>query len=179
MTALSDPLKLQALFGSIESEYGVYACLGNHDAGATYREMLAFLDGAGVQVLMDEAAVIDGRFVLAGRRDSFPIGNQGEPRKGLEGVPEAADLPLIVLDHQPGNIGEYGGDVDLILCGHTHRGQMFPFNLVTDAVFDVDYGYYRAGDATPQVIVTSGAGTWGPPLRVGTDNEVVEINLSN
>lgn len=179
MTALSDAGKLQALLGSMEAEYGVYACLGNHDAGATYREMLAFLDGAGVRVLMDEAAVIDGRFVLAGRRDSFPIGNQGEPRKGLEGLPEAAGLPLIVLDHQPGNIGEYGSDVDLILCGHTHRGQMFPFNLVTNAVFDVDYGYYRAGDEAPQVVVTSGAGTWGPPLRVGTDNEVVEINLSN
>ena len=178
MTALLNPERLQALLGRIESKYGVYACLGNHDAGPTYQEMLTFLDGAGIQILMDEAVVIDRRFVLAGRRDSSPIGKQGESRREMEGLPEAEGLPVIVLDHQPGNIGGYGSDVDLILCGHTHRGQMFPFSLITNAVFDVDYGYYRAGDTAPQVIVTSGAGTWGPPLRVGTDNEVVEININ-
>ena len=139
--------------------------------------MLDFLDGAGIRVLMDEAVVIDQRFVLAGRRDSFPIGAHGDSRKNLEGLPDDKSLPVIVLDHQPGNIDEYGNEADLILCGHTHQGQMFPFNLITNAVFDVDYGYYRAGETTPQVIVTSGAGTWGPPLRVATDNEVVEINL--
>ena len=79
------------------------------------------------------------------------------------------------MDHQTGNIRDYGEETDLILCGHTHKGQMFPFNLITDAVFDVDYGYYRASVDSPQVIVTSGAGTWGPPQRVATDNEVAEI----
>lgn len=177
MTSLSNPEKLQALFRGMEAEYGVYACLGNHDAGAGYPQMLEFLEGAGIQVLMDEAVVIDRRFVLAGRRDSSPIGGQGDSRREMEGLPDAESLPVIVLDHQPGNIDEYGGDVDLILCGHTHRGQMFPFNLITSAVFDVDYGYYRADSTAPQVIVTSGAGTWGPPLRVATDNEVVEINV--
>lgn len=177
ITSLSNPEKLQALFGKMESEYGVFACLGNHDAGDGYRQMLDFLDGAGIRVLMDEAVVIDQRFVLAGRRDSFPIGAHGDSRKNLEGLPDDKSLPVIVLDHQPGNIDEYGNEADLILCGHTHQGQMFPFNLITNAVFDVDYGYYRAGETTPQVIVTSGAGTWGPPLRVATDNEVVEINL--
>ena len=53
------------LFGKMESEYGVYACLGNHDTGDGYQQMLDFLDGAGVRVLMDEAVVIDRRFVLA------------------------------------------------------------------------------------------------------------------
>lgn len=177
MTALADPEELQALLGSLEAPYGVYACLGNHDAGPTCEEMLDFLEGAGIRVLLDEAVVIDRRLVLAGRRDSSPIGTQGESRSKIEGLPESAGLPVIVLDHQPGNIGEYGSDVDLILCGHTHRGQMFPFEWITNALFDVDYGYYRAGKNAPQVIVTSGAGTWGPPLRVGTDNEVVEITV--
>lgn len=179
MTALADPGKLSSLLGSMEARYGIYACLGNHDAGPTYREMIRFLEDAGVRVLMDEAVVIDRRFVLTGRRDSSPIGAQGDSRSVVEKLPEAEGLPVIVLDHQPGNIGEYDSDVALILCGHTHRGQMFPFQFITDAVFDVDYGYYRAGDRAPQVIVTSGAGTWGPPLRVGTDNEVVEIMVSS
>lgn len=178
MTSLSNPGRLQALLGSMEAKYGVYACLGNHDAGASYQQMISFLDGTGIRVLMDESVVIGQRLVLAGRRDSSPIGRQGDSRKALEGLPEAAILPVIVLDHQPGNIGEYGSDVDLILCGHTHQGQMFPFNLITNAVFDVDYGYYRAGETAPQVIVTSGAGTWGPPFRVATDNEIVELTVT-
>lgn len=195
ITSLSDPDRLQALLGDMEAEYGVYACLGNHDAGAGYEQMLGFLSGAGVQVLLDESVVIDGRFMLAGRRDSSPIGGQGERRKGVEGLtvaavppgttvsaetaagPASARLPVIVMDHQPGNIHEYGGEADLILCGHTHQGQMFPFNLITNAVFDVDYGYYRNEETGTQVIVTSGAGTWGPPLRVATDSEVVEIRV--
>ena len=173
ITSLANPGKLMGLFGKMESEYGVYACLGNHDAGDGYQQMLDFLDGAGVRVLMDEAVVIDRRFVLAGRRDSSPIGAHGDTRRKLEVLPDAGPLPVIVLDH----LDEYGSETDLILCGHTHQGQMFPFNLITNAVFDVDYGYYRANATAPQVIVTSGAGTWGPPLRVATDNEIAEIDL--
>ncbi len=52
---------------------------------------------------------------------------------------------------------------------------MFPYNLITNSVIDVDYGYNRASYDSPQVIVTSGAGTWGPSQRVATDNEVAEI----
>ncbi len=82
---------------------------------------------------------------------------------------------MIVMDHQPGNIRDYGEETDLILCGHTHKGQMFPFNLITDAVLMWIMDIYRASVDSPQVIVTSGAGTWGPPQRVATDNEVAEI----
>ena len=64
-----------------------------------------------------------------------------------------------------------------MMNGHSVPGQMFPFNLITNAVFDVDYGYYRAAETSPQVVVTSGAGTWGPPMRVATDCEIVEIRL--
>ena len=169
------PEALKALFLKMDSVYGVYACLGNHDAGPSYGRMLEFLSEAGVHVLRDEAVVIDGRFVLAGRRDSYPIGGQRDKRENLTLPAKAGELPVIVMDHQPGNIRDYGEETDLILCGHTHKGQMFPFNLITDAVFDVDYGYYRASVDSPQVIVTSGAGTWGPPQRVATDNEVAEI----
>ncbi len=178
ITSLKDYSALQKLFGEFNAPYGVYACLGNHDAGAGYEQMMEFLSGAGVTVLQDEAVVIDGRIVLAGRRDSSPIGGQGEKRTELI-LPEYAEtLPVIVMDHQPGNIRSYDQGVDLILCGHTHRGQMFPFNLITDAIFDVDYGYYQIPESGVQVVVTSGAGTWGPPQRIATDNEVVMIRVS-
>jgi predicted MPP superfamily phosphohydrolase len=54
---------------------------------------------------------------------------------------------------------------------------MFPINYITKAIFDVDYGYYKKDQRSPHVIVSSGVGTWGPPFRIGTDNEVVNINV--
>lgn len=177
-SSLSDPEALQRLFRQMHATYGVYACLGNHDAGTNYDRMLDFMEKAGITVLQDEAVIIDSRFVLAGRRDSSPIGGQGGRRKEVKWPAGSESLPVIVMDHQPANIREYERESALILCGHTHQGQMFPFNLVTRAAFDVDYGYYRASAHSPQVIVTSGAGTWGPPLRVGTDSEVVDILVS-
>ena len=84
----------------------------------------------------------------------------------------------MVLDHQPANVTEYGSEVDLILSGHTHKGQIFPINFITDALFPEDYGYYRADPQSPQQIISSGVGTWGPPMRVGSDCEIVSITVS-
>jgi hypothetical protein len=86
-------------------------------------------------------------------------------------------MPVIVMEHNPAHIGEYGKEVDLILAGHTHKGQAFPGSLVTRAMYTVDYGYYQKDTDSPHVIVTSGAGTWGTPMRVGTNNEIVSIVL--
>ena len=87
------------------------------------------------------------------------------------------DLPIIVMDHNPSNIKEYGKEVDLILSGHTHKGQIFPANLITNLMFTVDYGHFQKNADSPHVIVTSGASTWGMPMRIGTHNEVVSIML--
>ncbi len=177
MNSLSDKAALQDILRSLRSRLGVYACLGNHDAGRGYQEMPAFLEDAGVRVLRDEGQIIDGSVVMAGRRDPSPIGRHEGDREPLTLPAGAEGLPCIILDHQPGYIGEYTGAQELILCGHTHRGQIFPGRLVTGALFTVDYGYYRAPDTGVQVIVTSGAGTWGPPLRLGTQSEVAEITV--
>ena len=57
------------------------------------------------------------------------------------------------------------------------KKQIFPLNYITNAIFDVDYGYDRKDKDSPHVIVSSGVGTWGPPFRIGTNNEVVSINV--
>ena len=178
ITALENPSGLQKLFREINAPYGVYACLGNHDAGAGYEGMLEFLEKAHVRLLQDEEVVIDGRLILAGRKDSGPIGNQGADRTELNDTAKTENLPRIVLDHKPENIGEYDRSTDLILCGHTHRGQFFPANLINEATMDVNYGYYRKDAKSPQAVVTSGAGTWGPPFRIGTDSEVAMIQVT-
>jgi len=142
--------------------------------------MLDFLERSNIKVLIDEYVAIDERFILAGRLDPSPIGRFGDmrrkkPAEVLSGID--VKLPVIVIDHNPANIDEYGSEVDLVLCGHTHRGQIFPGNLFTRAMYVVDYGYYRKDESSPHVVVTSGAGTWGMPMRVGTNCEVVSIKL--
>jgi len=164
---------------SIKSTYGVYTCVGNHDGGKTFNDILRFLEQGNVRVLLDEHVVIEDKFIIIGRRDSSPIGYQGEARKTWQNtfIPEEKNknLPVIVLDHNPANIKEYGNEVDLIFSGHTHKGQMFPGNIVTNLIFDVDYGHYQKNKDSPHVVVTSGIGVWGPPLRIATNSEIVRI----
>ncbi|MCI9081862.1 MAG: metallophosphoesterase [Lachnospiraceae bacterium] len=178
--AIHDPQKALNLLKSIRSSYGVYAVLGNHDGGKTLGEMLHFLQNSNIHVLKDESVVFDHQIILAGRLDGSPIGGfGGMSRKDYAEImaQAAGKLPVIVMDHNPSNIDEYGRETDLVLCGHTHRGQIFPGSLFTGAMFTTDYGYYQKDSESPHIIVTSGAGTWGMPMRVGTDCEIVQIRL--
>ena len=175
---IQDPERASALLQRIESTYGVYAVLGNHDGGRTLPEMMEFLERSNVTLLNCEHAIIDERLILIGRLDASPIGGFGEmSRKDFSEITNQIDenLPIVVMDHNPGHIGEYGNDVDLILAGHTHRGQIFPGSLFTRAMFTVDYGHYQRDSDSPHVIVTQGVSTWQMPMRVGTNNEIVSI----
>lgn len=170
---------------NIKSKYGVYACMGNHDAGNTFNEMLRFLEQGNVKVLQDEFVIIEDKFILLGRSDPSPIGGVAPPRKETVDVlieiaskMDIYSLPIIVIDHNPANLKEYDNKVDLLLAGHTHKGQVFPGNLVTNRIYEVDYGYYQRDKNSPHVVVTSGAGLWGPPLRIGSNNEVVNIHIN-
>lgn len=179
-STIADPEKALQTMQKLKAPYGVYACLGNHDAGKTFRAMEDFFAQAGVKLLKDEYILIDGRLILAGRLDPSPIGGAEGLRRGeLSQVLDGADLsfPVVVLDHNPISVDTYPGQVDLVLSGHTHKGQIFPGELVTDAMYTVDYGYYRAPSGT-QAIVTSGVGIWGLPMRVGTNCEILWIQLN-
>jgi len=185
--AIRNPLKVNDLFKSITSNYGVYACLGNHDGGNTFDQMINFLEQSNIKLLNDDYMIIDEKLILIGRVDPSPIGGfNGLKRKNIKEItallnanPALADaqMPVVVMDHNPSNIEQYGNEFDLIISGHTHGGQIFPGGLFTNAIFTVDYGYYQKDAGKPHVVVTSGAGTWGMPMRIGTNSEIVNINL--
>lgn len=179
--AIRNPEKAKETLKTLRATYGTYVCLGNHDAGSTASQMTDFLRQCDIRLLAEEYTVIDNRLVLVGRLDGTPIGGYaGQSRKPLSQVLNDVDasLPVIVLDHNPGNISEYHQEVDLILCGHTHKGQLFPASLITGAMYTIDHGHYQKDAQSPHVIVTSGIGYWGMPMRVGTDSEIVTIRCT-
>lgn len=167
--AIKHPTKIAQLLNSLNAP--TFLIWGNHDAGDTFDDMKAFIATTNVTLLEDEA-VSYGGVQLVGRKDIQPIGNQGGPRAPM---PKLQSMPTIVLDHQPSTVETYEG-VDLIVSGHTHKGQIFPFGFITKKVFPVDYGYKRLPSGV-QVVVSSGVGFWGPPMRLGTKSEIVSLKF--
>lgn len=178
--AIKEPEKAIETLKEIDSKYGVYMCLGNHDAGESFPKMLEFIEQSNIELLNDTHTVIDDEINLVGRVNRASIGGFGGiSRKETDDVMNNinSELVTIVMDHDPANIDEYGHGTDLILSGHTHNGHIFPGNIINKFNYTVSYGYYQKDKNSPQVIVTSGAGTWGMPMRVCTDSEIAQIYL--
>jgi hypothetical protein len=105
--------------------------------------------------------------------------SQGIGRKPLEQLLAETDTtaPVILLDHQPYDLSALASTpVDMQLSGHTHNGQIWPLNLITDRMFELSHGYRVFGKA--HVIVSSGFGIWGPRMRIGTRPEILSITLT-
>ncbi len=177
--AVHKPAQVEALLQSIESRGGIYMCLGNHDAGGTREKMEELLARANVTLLKDRAVSLECGVTLVGRKDPTPIGERAKHRAALAEIEYEETQYVIVLDHQPtaqaaSEAAEHSAN--LMLSGHTHRGQLFPVNMITAAIFPTDYGIklYKG----MQLVVSSGAGTWGPPIRIGSCSEVVDITIT-
>lgn len=167
-------------FKNIKSKYGVYAITGNHEYfEASLPETLYYFKEGNVRVLQDESAKIDDSFYIVGRNDPAAAHISKDNVKPLSEIMKSTDrsLPIIVMNHRPSNLQEAEKEkVDLQLSGHTHRGQFFPSNLITKMVYEDDYGYLKKDSFN--LIVSSGYGTWGPPIRIGTNGEIVNIKLN-
>lgn len=166
-------------FKRLKSKHGIYACLGNHDAmGDKVDVVVENFENAGIKVLRDDVISIDNSFYIIGRDDPSLQGSTKVKRKDLSCLTKDLDKSktLILMDHQPKNLSDtekHG--IDLQVSGHTHKGQLFPASFITNKLFELDYGYLKKNNS--KIIVSSGYGTWGPPIRLGSRSEIVEINL--
>lgn len=171
--------RMYETLGQINSKYGVYFSLGNHDlyTGKT-DELINTLKEVGITTLRDEAVLINNEFYIVGR-DDISISKFQKERKILNEilVDEDKEKPVIVIDHTPKNLNEaMEAGVDLQVSGHTHRGQFAPYNLFTQKMFEIDYGYKKKENLN--VIISSGFGTWGPPIRIGSRSEIINIKIT-
>ena len=195
--AVREPEKISEILRTIRSKYGVYACWGNHDlnepilAGFTFKHkkedskqlkdprMKRFLQNSNIQLLEDEAVLIDNSFYVVGRKDASLIEKIEEKRKTPAQLTQKLDKDktIIVIDHQPKGLQDIAdAGVDLDLCGHTHDGQTFPGNFTVKFLWENPCGYLQKGSM--HNIVTSGSGVWGPAMRVGTNSEICTINVT-
>lgn len=138
----------------------------------------AYLTEHGVILLRDEFVILGETFVLVGREDAVSHMFTGKPRSTLKTLlHKMPDLPILLMDHQPGSILETASDgrVALQLSGHTHHGQLWPFSLLTRFVFEISWGGRKINNT--EFYVSSGWGTWGPPVRTGNTPEMLDIRI--
>ncbi|MFZ2187205.1 MAG: metallophosphoesterase [Candidatus Moraniibacteriota bacterium] len=163
-------------FNTISAENGVFFVTGNHETYLGVEKAFTALQDTQVTILHDEVRDIDGLRLIG---ISFPA--RGEEKDIIATLGFLRDQylgrPNVLLYHAPTRIAEVAqSGVNLMLSGHTHQGQQFPFSSITHLVHKgYDYGLYPIGEFT--LYTTSGAGTWGPTMRIGTRSEIVAITI--
>jgi predicted MPP superfamily phosphohydrolase len=170
-----EPLK------DLRSRHGTYFCTGNHEyySGAdTWCEHLPSLQ---MRVLQNEHEIVEhdgGRVLVAGVND-YRAARQHPAHTCDPATACAAAAPAdvrVLLAHQPATAKLADGhDYDLMLSGHTHGGQFFPWNFLVHLVHEYAAGLYQRGKMW--VYVNRGTGYWGPPLRIGTSSEITKLRL--
>lgn len=191
--AVRSPDKIAEILKGIKTKYGVYGCWGNHDVTETLLGGFSvhsaennerdtrfedLMKKSNVKILEDEAVLVDNKFYVVGRLDYEKTGKIGLERKTVHDLTENLDKtkPIIEIDHEPNEFDEKNdAGVDLDLGGHTHNGQLFPGNITIKLAWKNPWGIIKVGNMTN--VTTSGAGVWGPNMRVCTNCEVAIINV--
>ncbi len=167
-------------FGELNPKYGVYSCLGNHEYISRAYKDLDYFENNGIRMLKDTTLKINDKFYIIGRDDIEGKSINGKERKSLDELTKDIDfnLPVFLLDHQPYKLektAEYA--VDLQFSGHTHNGQIWPFNYITGLLFEEDWGYLKKENT--HFYISSGYGTAAMPIRVGNNSEIINIKIIN
>lgn len=160
---------------NLKAPLGVYYSFGNHDFTLGTERVKELLSTEDVSILDNRLLKKEGVQIIG--LNFNPDRNFDLKREILSQSGYRADEPSILLFHEPKDtLKSQGLGIDLQLSGHTHGGQMFPFNFLSRYYYhNHSHGLYRRGDYT--LCVTAGVGTWGPPMRLGTRSEIIEITL--
>jgi uncharacterized protein len=156
-------------------ETKVYFTSGNHEEFRDRELYLSAIRSSGMKIINNGKDEVGGLQILGS--DYFGNGNNEGLKKTLEDLNFDRNRPSILLKHAPTALeAASNAGVGLMISGHTHEGQVWPFRYITKILFKgYDYGHKFFGNT--QIITSTGVGTWGPPQRVGTNSEIVIITL--
>lgn len=162
-------------FANIQSHYGTYFISGNHEEFTSSTVFIDAVRRAGIKVLDDKIITLDGIQIIGVDYDDTT--NSSRFSAILDSLRINSSLPSILLKHTPFGVNTASQKgISLMLSGHTHQGQLFPLNFVTHLLYKgYDYGLRRSGDMV--VYTSSGVGTWGPPMKVGSNPDIVVIHF--
>lgn len=166
-------------FDKINAPLGVFAITGNHEFMGKPKVTIDYFKKHGISFIRDSVVTIDGAVQIIGRDDKDKTQMTGEKRKSIETILQGnrQNLPLLLVDHQPveyNKAQELG--IDLMMSGHTHKGQLWPLSFITKRVYENHFGLMQKGKTI--FYTSSGYGTWGPPVRTGNRPELVVFNIS-
>ena len=165
---------------NLKSKYGTFFIVGNHEYFHKIEKIIPYLKSININVLENENVYIGEKskgFNLVGVYDVFGYRYEKYIPNIKKALENKQNSPTILLAHQPKYIYETEKyDIDLMLSGHTHGGQIVPFNLLVRIAQPYIRGLYRHNKKT-QVYVNKGTGFWGPPMRLGTNAEITLIRL--
>lgn len=168
---------LAPLFRRLRARFGVWGVLGNHEFYAGLDKALRVFDASGIRLLRDESAEIAPGLVLAGVDDL-----SAKSQMGLDGQPVDRALAhraagaTIFLSHSPWQAERAAAHgVNLMLSGHTHAGQIWPFNYLVRLMYPYVVGRFEVNGMT--LLVSRGTGFWGPPMRLFRPAEITAITL--
>lgn len=177
LNAFLEPLR------ELKAKSGIFFVTGNHETFLGTERAFSILEKTKIKVLNDELVNIDGLQIIGVSYPEIDAFNDivGDSKSTASVLASLKDFdstkPSILLHHAPSNLTEAKQNgISLQLSGHSHEGQIFPFNFVTGAI----YGKYQAGlqtDGDFKVYTTPGTGTWGPPMRIGNTPEIVNIKI--
>jgi len=166
-----------AVLKELQAPLGVYAVTGNHEYYAGLKQSVELMEQSGFVVLRDEAVEAVPGLTIAGVDDLTAREQFGQEdnavRETLEGLGDGA---VIFLSHSPlqyETAAELGADV--MLSGHTHNGQIWPFNYLVRTRYPLVKGQHEVGGMT--LLISRGAGTWGPRMRLWRPSEILVITL--
>jgi len=167
--------RLSKPWAEITAPLGAYFITGNHEEFSDRTKYLDALKRFGIRILSNEKIIVDGlQIVGVHYRDAVP---GPRFRSLLKQATLDRERASVLLVHEPRHllVAEEAG-ISLQLSGHTHQGQFFPFTGIVSRIYrQYAYGLQRLGNLI--VYTTCGAGTWGPPIRVGTNPEIVLIQF--
>jgi hypothetical protein len=169
---------LAEMLQAIKPRFGKYAIPGNHEYYAGFRQAEDFTIRSGFTMLRGKSISIDGLITIAGIDDPAGVyfhDEDGISEKELLSGTARKQFTLL-LKHRPFINKKYLGLFDLQLSGHVHKGQIFPFGLLTKLYYPVHAGFSGFGQNS-HLYVSRGTGTWGPPLRFLSPPEVTVIDI--
>jgi predicted MPP superfamily phosphohydrolase len=164
----------------LHAPLGVFAVPGNHEYIGGIKQASEYIKSLGIKLLKDSVDMPEKNIIIVGRDDIQANRFDGSyKRKQLKELVLNLDSSnfIILMDHQPYKLEEADlNNIDLQVSGHTHHGQFWPFNYITKAIFEVSRGYKKKGDT--HIFVSTGFGSWGPPVRIGNRPEIAIINVT-